>query len=56
MRALPRKGLRSRWVAAAISLKLALSRGQQVIELATLHQRGELTDAEFEAAKKKLFS
>ena len=28
----------------------------QVIELAVLHQRGELSDAEFEAAKKKLFS
>ncbi len=29
---------------------------QQLIELATLHKQGELTDTEFEAAKKKLFS
>jgi len=29
---------------------------QQLIELAALHQQGELTDLEFEAAKKKLFS
>ena len=29
---------------------------QQLIELATLHKQGELTDSEFEAAKKKLFS